>query len=252
MDRFVDWSTGQCSFDSEDFQELLDFVNRFASDYNWENYDSENDGENVRIAQGRQMLMTATVNMFSEVQMDAIYFGGEDNLCYIGYPTADGSMGSAFRFTMALGMSANCAGKELAWDFLRTFLTEEYQNNDSFGLPTNRKAFEAQLKEEMTPDWQKDAQGNILLDEDGNRIERSRGGVSFGNGQSYDIYSMTQEQADKLLYLVENTSVSLSENAQILKIVKEEAQPYFGGQKSVQEVAKLIQSKVNLYVNEQK
>ena len=33
---------------------------------------------------------------------------------------------------------------------------------------------------------------------------------------------------------------------------KEEAAAYFAGQKTAQEVCKLIQSKVNIYINEQK
>ena len=38
----------------------------------------------------------------------------------------------------------------------------------------------------------------------------------------------------------------------IINIVKEEAAAYFAGQKSAEEVTKLIQSKANIYINEQK
>ena len=38
----------------------------------------------------------------------------------------------------------------------------------------------------------------------------------------------------------------------IINIVKEEAAAYFAGQKTAQEVCKLIQSKANIYINEQK
>ena len=38
----------------------------------------------------------------------------------------------------------------------------------------------------------------------------------------------------------------------ILDIVTEQAAPYFAGQKTAEEVAKLVQSKANIYVNEQR
>ena len=38
----------------------------------------------------------------------------------------------------------------------------------------------------------------------------------------------------------------------IISIVTEQAAAYFSGQKSAQEVAKLIQSKASIYINEQK
>ena len=38
----------------------------------------------------------------------------------------------------------------------------------------------------------------------------------------------------------------------IIDIVKEEAAAYFAGQKSAEDVAKLVQSKANIYINEQR
>ena len=68
----------------------------------------------------------------------------------------------------------------------------------------------------------------------------------------FDIYAVTQEQADKLWELVTTTTKAQNYNTSIYDIVNEQAQAYFEGQKSVQEVAKLIQSKANIYVNEQR
>ena len=44
----------------------------------------------------------------------------------------------------------------------------------------------------------------------------------------------------------------LNYDQSILDIVMSEAQAYFAGQKSADEVARLVQSKVNIYVNEQR
>ena len=44
----------------------------------------------------------------------------------------------------------------------------------------------------------------------------------------------------------------LVDDETIMGIVSEQAQAFFNGQKSAEEVARLIQSKVNIYVNEQR
>ena len=40
------------------------------------------------------------------------------------------------------------------------------------------------------------------------------------------------------------------DNAEVLKIIEEEAAPFFLGQKNVKSVAEIIQNRIQLYVNE--
>lgn len=251
MDSLIDWSDGKCSFDSPDFIKMLEFSNHFADDYDFSNYDPAVDSEEARISQGRQMLQAISVSDFSDIQYNDFYFGGQGSTTYIGFPTSDGHSGSAIMLDTGVAMSANCLHKDAGWDFLRTFLTEEYQSR-GYSLPTNRKEFERQLQAEATPRYKTDAQGNYLLDENGERIEESRGGMASTDGFSVDFYALTQEQVDKLMALVENTQNVIQVNQNIYDLIKQEAQSYFAGQKTVEEVARLIQSKVNIYVNEQK
>ena len=67
-----------------------------------------------------------------------------------------------------------------------------------------------------------------------------------------EIYAMTQEQADKLMELIENTTKVQDYNSAIYDIVTEQSAAFFAGQKSAEEVAKLVQSKANIFVNEQR
>ena len=63
---------------------------------------------------------------------------------------------------------------------------------------------------------------------------------------------MTQEQADKLMELIESTDKVANYDSAIYDIVTEQAAGFFAGQKSAEEVAKLVQSKANIFVNEQR
>ena len=249
MDSLVDWNTGKCAFDSDIYVNILEFSKRFQTDFDWDNYEwSPEDSTETRIAEGRQMLMSGNIYSVDDLLYNDLYFGGDAT--YIGYPTSEG-VGSMMTLSSGFAMSTGCADKDAAWNFLRTVLTEDYQNN-IWGLPINRSAFQKKLDEAMTPTYQKDEDGNFILDEEGERIEISRGGIGMADGSVRNFYAMTQEQADKLLDVINTTTRVSNSNDSLLSIVEEEAQSFFAGQKTAEEVARLTQSKVNLYVNEQR
>ena len=253
MNDYVDWVTGECKFDSQNFIDLLNFANKFPEEFDWENYEySEEDNSWSRLASGRQMLVSAYVSSFDYdiVQYQAVFGGDINSFTFIGYPTNNG-VGSMLGLSSGYAISKDCADKEGAWQFLRTFLTEDYQKG-LYDFPSNKNAFDAKLKEAMTPEYMTDGEGNYILDENGERIEQSRGGFGWGNGEMIELYAMTQEQADKLLGLINTTTKVQGDNSAILDIVTEQAAAFFAGQKSAEEVAKLVQSKANIYVNEQR
>ena len=71
-----------------------------------------------------------------------------------------------------------------------------------------------------------------------------------GNVISLELYGITDEQADRFMRVIEAADKSLDSNYRIYSIVKEEAAAFFSGQKSAEEVARLVQSKVSLYLSE--
>ena len=116
----------------------------------------------------------------------------------------------------------------------------------------NINAYNEKLEKAMTPEDEKDENGNIRLDEEGNKIEISRGGWSTEDGEVHEIYAMTQEQADQLRTVIDSVDSVMEQNSAIFDIVNEQAAAFFAGQKSAEEVARLIQSRASIYVNEQR
>jgi ABC-type glycerol-3-phosphate transport system substrate-binding protein len=249
MDDYVDWQTGTCSFDTGDFAKLLEFAGSFPSAEYYANYEytAEDSAVNL-VSQGKQLLIT---NNFSSTDFfiydfDQI-FGGSATA--IGFPTNNG-VGNVITMGEGYAISSTCHNKQAAWEFVRTFLTEDYQS-DIFYLPTNIKAFEKNLAKSMEVEYETDVNGNYILDENGEKIPQSRG--SYYDGiQTVTIYATTQAQADMLRAAISSASKLMDYDTSILDIVNEQAAAYFAGQKSADEVCKLIQSKVNLYVNEQR
>ena len=247
MDSFVDWTTGKVNFESDNFKQLLQFVKQFPAEYNWDEHDNSESTQDL-LRQGRQMLTQTYLYGLDSILWNGANFGGQAT--YIGWPTSSG-VGSIMRFENGFAMSRSCADKDAAWEFFRSMLTESGQTNQ-YNIPSNRNVFNKQLEDFMTPRYRKDADGNILLDENGEKIEESRGGWIDDNGVEHNIYAMTQEQADEVLTIIETCTKVASYDTSIYDIVNEQAQAFFADQKSVDEVARLIQSKANIYVNEQR
>ena len=247
MDRYVNWGTGEVHFDSDDFKQLLTFAKQFPADYDWDAHDSTESSQDL-IRQGRQMLARTYLYSLDALLWGDTDFGGKST--YIGWPTVSG-VGSIMRTDSGYGISRTSTHKDQVWEFLRSMLTEEGQA-DVYTIPTNRHVFEKRLEELMTPNYRKDTDGNYILDESGERVQEARGGWVDENGAEHYIYAMTQEQADEVMNVITTCTRVADYNSSIYDIVAEQAEAYFSGQKSVDDVARLIQSKANIYVNEQR
>ena len=104
----------------------------------------------------------------------------------------------------------------------------------------------------MTVEYEKDENGEYVLDEKGEKKPVSIGGMWQEDGTEIQVYAMTQEQADKLWEAVTTCDKVLEQDDAIYNIVFEQAQAFYSGQKTAEEVARLIQNKVTIYVNEQR
>ena len=253
MADFVDWGTGKCSFDSEQFVDLLEFAAKFPAEFDWENYDySMEQSTEDRLAQGRQLLVQTSAFGLNDIFYNnyAQFLGGK--ITYIGYPTMHGT-GNMISFdSSGYAMSSRSEHKDVIWDFLRVFFTKDFQSK-GYLLPSRIDVFDANAEKAMTVEYQKDENDNFLLDEEGEKIPVPCYTIwNETTGKVEELYALTQEQVDQLRELVETTTKVANYDQSITGIVTEEAEAFFQGQKSAQEVAKLIQSKANIYVNEQR
>ena len=86
--------------------------------------------------------------------------------------------------------------------------------------------------------------------------DRPPKGMSVGGADElvFDlIYTpTTQAQYDQIMELYHAVDTIHTEDSALWEIVSEQVQPYFAGDKSVDETAKLVQSRAELYVNELK
>lgn len=237
LDSFVDWGTGTCNFDSEEFINLLKFTDLFPKDFDWENHEwSQDDNDDVRIKEGRQLLMSVSLGYPFDMVYYSQSFGG--NMTLIGFPDVPGSGAVFSTYSPGFAISETCKEKDAAWRFVSGFLKEDYQSYyGSYGFSVNRAVFDKSFQDALERE-----SSNYVMTDSGEMQEQK---VRF-----------TQEDMDVLMNVINNTQLFgqsyASTQDQLQKIVSEEVSSYFAGEKSAEDVAAMIQNRASIYVSEQR
>lgn len=269
LSAFVDWTTGKCEFDSEAFQQLLAFCNSFpaetsdgdgaiayASSADIAVDDAMWDSDANRITNGKQLM--STIGMYSFDSYIWNVYAIRDKITFTGYPTEDGS-GSSFELQMPMAISSVTKYPDAAWDFVCSIIKKMNtidENNYYYGFPISQAAFDAEMTDIMTEQYQLDENGEqVDWDGDGEPDKAIRGSYeTMENGETVykDVYALTQEDIDQILGVINSTRSVYDYDQEILDIITDEVAAYFAGDKDVQTTANMIQSRVNLYVQEQR
>lgn len=244
QDQFIDWTTGECKFESEEFKNLLNFISEFPDEIDWEEDDRSTP---TKLQAGEVLLELADIYQLNSIQQyDAMF---NEPVTFIGYPNANGDSGCYLTGSQMYAIASKSQNKDGAWAFIEAFLAEG-TDMFSFGFPSKKADLEAMVAEETKVEYLTDENGNQILDEEGNPIILNSGG-GFGYGDwEYTYHVVTQEEADRALELINVAQPAFAANQEILTIVQEEAEAFFQGQKSVDDVAGIIQNRVKVYVNE--
>ena len=246
LDSYIDWETGKCSFDGENFQKILEFVNSFPDEYEWQDDEASTP---AKIQAGELLLNMTGISQLTDIQEEEAMFG--EPVTYIGFPTSDGSSGTYMQSNELYAIATKGSNKDGAWAFIEYYLEQPVDDMFSWGLPATKSALDEMINEAMNVKYMTDENGNQILDENGNPVpENGTSSISWGDWE-YTYHTTTQEEADTLRHLIDIAKpANTSGNDEITNIITEEADAFFKGQKSAADVANIIQSRVQVYVNE--
>lgn len=243
QDAFIDWEKGICSFDSEEFKQILEFVAGFPEEYEW---DAEGESTPTKLATGKLLLYGDSISDYNEIQLAEAMFN--EPVTWIGYPTIDGGVGCVMNGSGVYGIASKSKHKEGAWAFIEHYLNTE-SRMFSWGFNSRKDKLEEDIAEAMEVKYWRDENGEVMLDEDGNPIEQSHGGIGWGDWE-YDYHACTEEEMATLRQLIDIAVPLPSSDSEILSIIDEEAEPFYKGQKSLDDVVDTIQRRISMYVGE--
>lgn len=224
--EYVNTNQGKCNFQSEAFVSALQFAATLPEyaervDYGENTYDS-------RYIEDRALLQPVTIREIRDLAQQINGCIGEE-IVYVGYP-AESREGSCIRiYGSSFVLSGQGSVLDGAWEFARYFLTKNYQKNEMYGggLPTRQDIFDAKAQEAAVYE-----------------------GYCFVNDEFIPVAPMTQEQIDRAVDFIKGLHNPAFEDAVIMDIIREEAESFFQGQRTAEDVAGLIQNRVQLYLSE--
>lgn len=224
--QFIDMENVSCSFDSQEFIDVLEFANLFPEEYQW----VEGEDETILMNTGKVLLADYNLSDFAEIQLYTEIFGEE--LTYIGYPTVEGN-GAMMSLGSSFGVTKNCENTDVAWKLIREYFLPKDTENDwyyGYNFSIRQDEFDKFCENAMSED--------------------NNGSWGWGDFM-VEIKPATQEQVDEVKDLIANiTAVDGAVSNEIMNIINEEAAAYFSDQKSAEEVAEIIQSRVWVYLSE--
>lgn len=219
---YIDRSIGKCSFDSEAFINLLEFCNSFPAEFLGILSEAEQSSE-VELRKGTILLSYGHILMeFEQIRFFEQYVFGEP-VTFAGFPGMDGHGAVFYPSTEEFSVFENSPVKEGAWEFLKYYLSEEYQDK----VFENGNNFPVRMSslEKLAEEAKKEREEN-----------------PFG--------ANTDEDNRRIFDLLDSAAGAMNFDKNIYFIIEEEAEAYFSGQKSSREAAEIIQNRVQNYIDE--
>ncbi len=226
----VDWEQGSCDFHTDLFAKLLETAKRYS--------DETGGGEKSYIA--------SYWGLHDIFHFESLADRTEEGKVVCGVMFDDGCH-AAVASSAILVINANSSNKEGAWEFISYLLSDDTQiATDEIGL-ASRNAFDT---------WVEKQREKVA---DGKEIYELRRGARLPDG-SYEIVEqrtfseadVTKERVQEYLETLEDARICPFRISPVLEIIKEEAEYYFNGSKSAEEVSRIITNRVQLYLDERK
>lgn len=219
--EFIDWENASCSFDSRAFQDWLRLLKELLAD---------------KSPQDEEKLMAFCYDFASDAGFSSRY-PFQSDYAVAGFPSTEGTGSYLLKLGSSAGESRSTVGQNTrigimasskhqdgAWRFVRTLMTSESEEDQaiSFGIPVFRERFERVIDSSLS-----------------------------NNGEFQGLAMFNADDAQRLREQVYGTTKLIHTDEQILLVMQSEINAFLDGQKSAEEAAKQIQSRLSLYLAEQ-
>jgi multiple sugar transport system substrate-binding protein len=227
--KYVDVGAKKAKFDTPDFINMLKLA---KSMYDDKVILADNaDPNNVVFQPKGNVLMY--MDMYTMPKMSFDGRGGYYNL-----PSDNEAKGTQFTSSLPLAINSKSANKKEAWEFVKYLLSDEMQSaRELSGIAVNKNGAKAQIDFLKTLGT-------------GGEGGSGKGMKLMINGKAMAVEPATEQDVTAMEKVLNNISVYAESDMKITTIVTEETAPFFQGQKSAEEVAKVIQNKVSTYLQE--
>ena len=218
LEEYWDKEQRKAFFDEKAFRNLMQEVESLQNDETLYLFDWD-----AALKTGESVLQREVISYFQALSGET-ETGYCDETVFIGYPCKDG-VPRYFLDMGCLGILSRSECKEGAFEFIEFFLQNEL-SGDYYS--TRKMQFDAAMQHASI--------GVSIYD--------------YGTEEEREILDMTEEQRERQLEMISLATQDTMEDQTIRTMVIEEAQAYFAGDKTLEDTCRIIQSRVQLYLDE--
>ncbi len=225
--NYIDLDNRTCKFDSKEFIDLLKFAKEFT--------DKGVTSPKLDIAELYKMLDPGTIgfmrsyfgNYQSVIQTQSLMNG---EVVFFNAPSySDKRASNTFYSGRTYAINNNSKLKKEAWEFIKLLLSDEIQSReDMYQFPINISALDKKAKVEIERNYIYQA-----YKEKGRKIR-----------------ALNEDDVKMVNKMIDSLEVCPYQEEQASQIITEGVKDFFAGKKTAEDTAKLIQSKVSIYLNE--
>ncbi len=232
---FIDRKNVKCYFDTPEFVQLLEMIKGYSTDEYSGIWIQSAPGEQPPVDMDAFLEDRALVKLctFSEpidyYAMIRTAFR-DTPITLMGYPTVEGTAGGGvFQSDFTLSVNAQSEKKDAVWDFMKYLLSEKFQKKLNGPMPIHRSI----LEEKLT------------------LATKMVGATEFYGDTSVNIGAATQESMDTLYACIQQIDTAFYYDAAVEQVLREEMEMFLAGDQTAEQAAKMMQSRVSIYLSEQ-
>lgn len=235
---FINIKEGTCSFDTKEFKDMLLFIKNLplSEEVYTENYEYEDESAFYR--QDRYILSQLFLSTTSDYVRAKYGEFGED-IEISGMPSSNKTISLVPEYLVAVTDNENT---QKSLEFIKFIFGEEMQSSsDVYSFPVNKTALDKK--------FEKEAKG-LFYEENGKEIYYEE--PYYIGDVEIKLPKPTQDDINKVKEIIESVNYVEIEDSELYDIILEEVQPFYEGQKDIDEVVKILQSRVGIYLAEHK
>jgi hypothetical protein len=244
LSDYVNYSTGECYFDTPEFIALLESAKGYPvevadSMINFEAYHNS-------IRNDQTLIYDYNLTDFRDiVEIEKSYFDAPVTL--LGYPRRNGGAGAWIGTVDEVAILSKADNPDGTWEFVKGFM--QYKGPED----TENSSYR------FFSIWQKhmdDFAADALADPyyidytTGEKVYKKQ--LTLINGQVLPLPNNTPEDNAKVIELINGVTRVNRNDRSLMPIIRKEADTYFGGQNSAEAAAAMIQNRATTYLEETK
>ena len=236
LELFIDYKNGIVKFDSDDFRKTLEFCNSFEyNDREKTEYDYE----------APDFCYECRISSFMDIASLDIGSANPE-ITFVGYPSSDGK-GAYLRsysdsFSICAGSDEN--KQKGAWEFIRTFFTEEWQEENVLTYSDRSKGYASQNAFCMNNQANENIKNNTVNKKYSPPTFESKGETITVQFPALDDCNALEE------YINSINRWEVRSCDDISNIVEDEVFAYFADEISIDECISRIQNRVSILISE--